>query len=72
MNEAKPLIHLHRTNHLEDRTLGELSVYDASGVLRFEGFGLEPPWRGNRIGESCIPQGSTTCGGVGAGATAST
>ncbi len=57
MYDPHPLIHLHRTEHLPDRTLGRLHVYDADGVLRLDGWALEPPWRGNRIGESCIPPG---------------
>ena len=57
MYEPRPLIHLHRVDHLSDRTLGVLSVYDAGGVLQMDGWALEPPWRGNRIGESCIPCG---------------
>ncbi len=55
MYEPRPLIHLHRTEHLPDRTLGELRVYDSGGVLQMDGWALEPPWRDNRIGESCIP-----------------
>jgi hypothetical protein len=57
MYEARALIHLHRTEPLADRTLGELRVYDAGGALRLEGYSLEPPWRDNRVGESCIPPG---------------
>jgi hypothetical protein len=57
MYDPLPLIHLHRTEQLPDWMLGELRVYDAGGVLRFEGYSLEPPWRDNRIGESCIPPG---------------
>jgi hypothetical protein len=57
MYHPRSLIHLDRTEHLPDRTLGTLRVYDAGGVLRLDGWALEPPWRGNRIGESCIPCG---------------
>ena len=57
MYESRPLIHLHRTEQLPDRTLGELRVYDQGGVLRLDRWALEPPWRDNRIGESCIPLG---------------
>lgn len=57
MYASLPLIHLHRVDHLPDRTLGSLSVYDAAGVLQMHGWALEPPWLGNRIGESCIPCG---------------
>lgn len=53
----RPLIHLHRVEAHADRTLGRLAVYGAEGALRFEGWALEPPWRDNRRGESCIPCG---------------
>ena len=46
MYDPRPLIHLHRVEHLLDRTLSTLHVYDAGGVLRLDGWALEPPWRG--------------------------
>ena len=52
-----PTLHLHRQEHRADRTLGHLRLYDASGGVRFEGWALEPPWRGNRRGVSSIPCG---------------
>ena len=53
----RPILHVHRVEALQDRTLGRLRAYDTRGVLRFEGWALEPPWRENRAGESCIPCG---------------
>ena len=52
-----PTLHLHREEHRADRTLGRLRLYDASGGVRFDGWALEPPWRGNRRGVSGIPCG---------------
>ena len=52
-----PTLHLHRTEHLPDRTLGRLVLYGASGGVLFDGWALEPPWRGNRRGVSSIPCG---------------
>ena len=52
-----PTLHLHRMAHLPDRTLGRLVLYGASGGVRFDGWALEPPWRGNRRGASSIPCG---------------
>ena len=52
-----PTLHLHRTEHRPDRTLGQLRLYDASGGVRFDGWALEPPWRGNQRGVSSIPCG---------------
>lgn len=53
----RPVLHVHRVEALSDRTLGRLRAYDGGGVLWFEGWALEPPWRGNAIGESCVPCG---------------
>ena len=52
-----PTLHLHRVEALPDRTLGQLRLYGASGGVNFEGWALEPPWRGNRRGASSIPCG---------------
>ena len=52
-----PTLHLHRQEHLVDRTLGRLRLYDARGGVRFDGWALEQPWRGNRRGVSSIPCG---------------
>ena len=54
---ALPTLHLHRTEHLVDRMLGRLRLYDADGGGRFDGWALEPPWRGNQRGVSSIPCG---------------
>ena len=53
----RPVLHVHRVEALRDRTLGRLRAYDAGGVLRFEGWALEPPWRDNEVGASCVPCG---------------
>lgn len=53
----RPTIHLHRVEARGDRTLGRLAVYGAEGALRFDGWALEPPWKENRRGVSCIPCG---------------
>ena len=52
-----PIVHVHRVEARADRSLGRLAAYDAAGRLAFEGWCLEPPWRENRTGESCIPCG---------------
>lgn len=53
----RPVLHVHRVEALADRTLGRLRAYDVGGVLRFEGWALEPPWRDNEVGASCVPCG---------------
>ena len=52
----QPVLHVHRVEALTDRTLGRLRAYDGGGVLRFEGWALEPPWR-DAVGASCVPCG---------------
>ena len=54
---VRPTLHLHREEALPDRTLGRLRLYGASGGVHFDGWALEPPWRGNRRSASSIPCG---------------
>ena len=45
-----------RRQKLRDRTLGRLLVFDGA-FLRLDLASLELPWKGNAVGESCIPAG---------------
>lgn len=50
-------LHLVRTHHLKDRTLGTLYVIRDNSVL-FELKTLELPWNDNKRNASCIPTGT--------------
>jgi hypothetical protein len=58
MASGFPILHLHRDAQRADRTLGRLTVYDAGGVAVYQCETLELPWRANRRGVSCIPNGA--------------
>jgi len=45
-----------RRQKLRDRTLGRMLVFDGL-FLRLDLATLELPWKGNAVGESCIPAG---------------
>ncbi len=45
-----------RRQPLKDRMLGRLLVFDGA-FLRLDLATLELPWKGNAVGESCIPAG---------------
>ena len=49
-------VYLLRRHTLKDRILGRLLVFDGA-FLRLDLATLELPWKGNAVGESCIPAG---------------
>ncbi len=53
-------VHLHRLQKgdLDFQTTGILTVYNDNGEQEFQCLTIEPPWKGNMVSESCIPNGT--------------